>query len=138
MPPATMAATPVSTAAARAAEVTRAPTRTALMSGRWTGRFGTHVLGPSNLRAFPLGTPTLASALKDVGYSTAMAGKWHLGSKPEWGPNHYGFDHSYGSLTGAIDPWTHQYRQGPWQHTWHRDLKFIHEEGNATELVARQ
>lgn len=114
------------------------PTRTALLSGRWTGRFGPQVLGPSNLRAFPLGTPTLASALKEVGYSTAMAGKWHLGSRPEWGPNHYGFDHSYGTLTGAIDPWTHQYRQGPWQHTWHRDLEFIHEKGNATELLAKQ
>jgi len=67
-----------------------------------------------------------------------MAGKWHLGSKPEWGPNHYGFDHSYGSLNGAVDPWTHQYRQGPWQHTWHRDEELIEEEGNATELVARE
>lgn len=114
------------------------PTRTALMSGRWTGRFGPHVLSPTNLRAFPLGTPTLASALKESGYATAITGKWHLGSRPEWGPNHYGFDHSYGSLTGAVDPWTHQYRKGEWQHTWHRDLKFFHEEGNATELVARQ
>jgi arylsulfatase A-like enzyme len=114
------------------------PTRTALLSGRWTGRFGPQVLAPTNLRAFPRGTPTLASALKESGYTTAIAGKWHLGSLPEWGPNHYGFDHSYGSLTGAVDPWTHQYRSGRWQHTWHRDLKFFHEEGNATELIARQ
>ncbi len=114
------------------------PTRTALMSGRWTGRFGPHVLGPTNLRAFPPGTTTLASALREAGYVTCVAGKWHLGSRPEWGPNHYGFDHSYGSLTGAVDPWTHQYRKGPWQHTWHRNEKFLHEDGNATELVARE
>ncbi len=114
------------------------PTRTALMSGRWTSRWGPHVLGPTNLRAFPAGTTTLATALKQAGYTTAIAGKWHLGSRPEWGPNHYGFDHSYGSLTGAVDPWTHQYRQGPWQHTWHRNEKFLREEGNATELVARE
>jgi arylsulfatase A-like enzyme len=114
------------------------PTRTALLSGRWTGRFGPHVLAPTNLRAFPRGTPTLASALKAAGYVTAIAGKWHLGSLPEWGPNHYGFDHSYGSLTGAIDPWTHQYRVGRWQQTWHRDLTFSHEEGNATEMIAQQ
>src|SRR4051794_13292565 len=31
------------------------PTRTALLSGRWTSRFGPHVLSPSNLRAFPPG-----------------------------------------------------------------------------------
>src|SRR5215213_5300830 len=74
------------------------PTRTALLSGRWTSRFGPHALSPTNRRVFPLGTVTLASALKQCGYTTHLAGKWHLGSRPEWGPNHYGFDHSYGSL----------------------------------------
>ena len=39
------------------------PTRTALLSGRWTSRFGPHVLGPTNLRAFPEGTFTLATAM---------------------------------------------------------------------------
>lgn len=114
------------------------PTRTALMSGRWTGRWGPQVLGPTNLRAFPAGTTTLAVAMKQMGYATAMAGKWHLGSKPEWGPNHYGFDHSYGSLSGAVDPWTHKYRRGVWIDTWHRDGRIYHEEGNATELVAQE
>lgn len=114
------------------------PTRTALMSGRWTSRFGPHALHPSNLRVFTPGTVTLASALKEAGYATHIAGKWHLGSKAEWGPNHFGFDHSYGSLTGAVDPWTHQYRKGPFLDTWHRDGKFFHEPGNATELVAEE
>ena len=114
------------------------PTRTALLSGRWTSRWGPHVLQPSNLRAFPPGTTTLAVALREAGYSTSLAGKWHLGSRPEWGPNQYGFDRSYGSLAGAVDPWAHTYRKGPYMETWHRDGKILHEEGNATELVARQ
>lgn len=114
------------------------PTRTALMSGRWTSRWGPHVLSPTNLRAFPAGTTTLAGALKECGYETSISGKWHLGSKAEWGPNHYGFDHSYGSMSGAVDPWTHQYRKGVYQFTWHRDLKVIEEDGNATELVAAE
>lgn len=114
------------------------PTRTALLSGRWTSRFGPHVLAPSNSRAFPPGTPTLASALKECGYATYISGKWHLGGKFEWGPNHYGFDHSYGALSGAVDPWTHKYRPGPYEDTWHRDLERLDEEGNATELVARE
>ena len=63
------------------------PTRTALMSGRYPGRFGPHALAPSNLRAMPLGTVTLASALKSLGYYTCQSGKWHLGSRPEWGPD---------------------------------------------------
>ncbi len=114
------------------------PTRTALMSGRWTSRWGTHVLNPSNLRAFPPGTAILSSALKESGYSTHITGKWHLGSLPEWGPNHYGFDQSYGSLAGAVDPWAHTYRKGPYMETWHRNEKLLKEEGNATELVAKQ
>jgi arylsulfatase A-like enzyme len=114
------------------------PTRTALMSGRWTSRWGPHVLSPTNLRAFPPGTTTLAVALKQCGYTTCLSGKWHLGSEPEWGPWNYGFDHSYGSLPGAVDPWTHEYRKGRWQKTWHRDGKRIDEEGNATELVAAE
>ncbi len=115
------------------------PTRTALMSGRYPGRFGPQALSPSNLRAMPLGTVTLASALKTLGYRTHITGKWHLGARPEWIPNAYGFDTSYGTLTGAADPWTHKYRQGnPYEETWHRDGKFFHEVGNATELVAAE
>jgi arylsulfatase A-like enzyme len=114
------------------------PTRTALLSGRYPGRFGPHPLAPSNLRAMPLATCTLASALKSVGYFTAMTGKWHLGALPEWGPNHYGFTKSHGSLTGAADPWTHKYRRGTLEDTWHRDGKRIDEEGNATEIVAAE
>jgi arylsulfatase A-like enzyme len=114
------------------------PTRTALMSGRYPGRFGPHALAPSNLRAMPLGTVTLAAALRSVGYRTYQAGKWHLGSRPEWGPNQFGFDHGYGTLTGAADPWTHKYRRGPFEDTWHRDGKLLNEEGNATELIAAE
>lgn len=115
------------------------PTRTALLSGRYPGRFGPQALAPSNLRAMPLGTVTLASALKSLGYATFQAGKWHLGGRPEWGPNAYGFDHGYGTLTGAADPWTHKYRSGhPYEDTWHRDGRLFHEEGNATELIAAE
>lgn len=115
------------------------PTRTALMSGRYPGRFGPHPLAPSNLRAMPLGTITMASVLKSMGYSTYQSGKWHLGGRSEWGPNAYGFDHGYGTLTGAADPWTHKYRKGhPYEDTWHRDGKRLDEEGNATELIAAE
>jgi arylsulfatase A-like enzyme len=114
------------------------PTRTALMSGRYPGRFGPHTLAPSNLRAMPLGTTTLASALHSLGYFTAMAGKWHLGARPEWGPKHYGFVRSYGTMTGAADPWSHKYRKGELEDTWHRDGERLDETGNATELVAAE
>ena len=115
------------------------PTRAALMSGRYPGRFGPQALAPSNLRALPPGTLTLASTLRSSGYRTHLSGKWHLGARPEWIPNAYGFDTSYGTLTGAADPWTHKYRAGnPYEDTWHRDGRLFREEGNATELVAAE
>ena len=86
------------------------PTRVALMTGRYPSRFGSHCTQASNSRAFPTGMLTMASMLKQIGYETMIIGKWHLGSKPEWGPNHYGFDYSYGSLAGAVGMYDHRYR----------------------------
>jgi arylsulfatase A-like enzyme len=114
------------------------PTRAALMTGRYPGRFGPQAIAPSNRRALPPTTVTLPSALRSLGYTTFQCGKWHLGSRPEWGPNQYGFDHSYGTLTGAADPWTHKYRHGPYEDTWHRDGVRLDEEGNATELITAE
>ena len=53
------------------------PTRTALMSGRYPGRLGPHVLSPSNLRVMPLGTVTFASALKSIGYQSKTNLQWN-------------------------------------------------------------
>jgi arylsulfatase A-like enzyme len=114
------------------------PTRVALLTGRCPGRFGPQAIAPSNRRALPPGTVTLASALGSLGYATFQCGKWHLGSRPEWGPNQYGFDHSYGTLTGAADPWTHKYRRGAYEETWHRDGVRLDEPGNATDLITAE
>ncbi|MBC7820398.1 MAG: sulfatase-like hydrolase/transferase, partial [Planctomycetaceae bacterium] len=65
-------------------------------------------------------------------------GKWHLGSLPEQGPNHFGFDHSYGSLAGGVSPWNHRYKQGPVSQTWHRNEKLIEEAGHVTDLIAAE
>ena len=74
-----------------------------MTSFRCWSRFG--VTTPANERALPWDTATLPRTLKSAGYDTCLTGKWHLGSKPEQGPNHFGFDHSYGSLAGGVGPW---------------------------------
>jgi arylsulfatase A-like enzyme len=112
------------------------PTRTALMTGRCWSRFG--VTSPQNQRALPWDTVTLPRALKSVGYETCLTGKWHLGSRPEEGPNHFGFDHSYGSLAGGVSPWNHRYKKGEFSQTWHRDEKLIEETGHVTDLIAAE
>ncbi|MSU25459.1 MAG: sulfatase [Opitutus sp.] len=112
------------------------PTRSALLSGRYATRFG--VTTPQNERAYRWDTVTLPRALKSVGYDTALMGKWHLGSLPEQGPNHFGFDHSYGSLAGGVSPWNHRYKQGEFSRTWHRNEKFVEETGHVTDLIAAE
>jgi arylsulfatase A-like enzyme len=52
--------------------------------------------------------PTIASLLKRNGYATSLVGKWHLGWKPEFGPNRHGFDDFFGILSGAADYFTHR------------------------------
>ncbi len=112
------------------------PTRTGLLTGRFWSRFG--VTSPQNERALPWDTVTLPRALQSLGYATCLSGKWHLGSKPEWGPLHYGFDHAYGSLAGGEGPWNHRYKQGPFTQTWHRNEKLLEETGHATDLLAAE
>lgn len=112
------------------------PTRTGLLTGRCWSRFG--VTNPQNERALPWDTVTLPKALQAMGYDTCLTGKWHLGSLPEQGPNHFGFTHSYGSLAGGVSPWNHRYKQGPFTKTWHRNEKLIEEKGHVTDLIAAE
>lgn len=44
---------------------------------------------------------TIAEALKPFGYTTLMAGKWHVGQAPEHWPRKRGFDRYFGLIDGA-------------------------------------
>jgi len=112
------------------------PTRSSLLSGRFNSRFGCTT--PTNNQVLPPDTITLAIAMRSVGYETALFGKWHLGSKPEWGPQHYGFGRSYGSLAGGVTSNTHLYKSGEYAITWHRDGKLVEEAGHVTDLITRE
>ena len=112
------------------------PTRSGFLTGRYWSRF--NITNPINTRGLPWNTVTLPKALKEIGYDTCLIGKWHLGSKPEWGPNRYGFDHAYGSLAGGISPWNHRYKKGDYTLTWHRNGELIEEEGHVTDLLTRE
>ena len=107
------------------------------------------------LASLPDGTPTrrihglnpcertLADALKEAGYTTAMIGKWHLG---EWLPEHLplarGFDHQYGHYGWGIDYNSylipHNAPQPMCVFDWHRDQQPVLEEGYSTDLIAEE
>src|SRR2546430_8527597 len=75
------------------------PTRAALMSGRYPMRYGLHVgvVRPWAQYGLPLDEHTLAQALKEAGYETAICGKWHLGHfQRDYLPTKRGFDHQDG------------------------------------------
>lgn len=113
------------------------PTRAALMTGRYATRTGVYtIVRPHAKWGLPLRERTLANALKEAGYETAITGKWHLGEfEPAYLPTARGFDHQYGHYFGAIDYFTH-IRDG--SHDWHRDDKESKEEGYSTHLIARE
>ena len=51
---------------------------------------------------------TIPALLRESGYHTYMAGKWHLGKEPESNPHQKGFEHSFVLLEGAGNHYTNQ------------------------------
>ena len=100
------------------------PTRASIMTGRhpvrvditdWipgqSNRKTNPLLHPDDLSHLPLAEVTITEALKEHGYQTFFAGKWHLGNKGQW-PTDQGFDiniggHHRGSPPGGYySPWS--------------------------------
>lgn len=89
------------------------PTRVALLTGRHAARAnnnkGLPILWPQNTEGLdPNLEIALPRLLKPVGYSSAMIGKWHLGSQTTYNPIRHGFDY----FTGILCPNDH----GPERH----------------------
>lgn len=73
------------------------PSRSALLTGRYAVRSGTHSVPFGGVAdGLTQWEVTMAEALSAAGYATALYGKWHLGSEPGRHPNDQGFDEWYG------------------------------------------
>ena len=86
---------------------------------------------------------TVAEALQEAGYFTALLGKWHLG---EWLPEHLpmgqGFDHQYGHYAWGIDYYSktivHNAPARFAVYDWHRNQQPVQEDGYVTDLIAAE
>lgn len=77
--------------------------RAGLMTGRYQTRFG-YEFNPVGHRneepdaGLPASQKTIADQLQSAGYTTALIGKWHLGSSAPYHPFRRGFDEFFGFM----------------------------------------
>nr|XP_050856383.1 arylsulfatase B-like isoform X3 [Vespula vulgaris] len=86
------------------------PSRTAFLTGRYPIRQGMqgYPLKAGEQRAIPNKFKLLPGYLKDLGYSTHLIGKWHVGYyAPEYTPANRGFDTFFGYYNGYIEYFNH-------------------------------
>lgn len=91
------------------------PTRASILTGKHPGRVNItdwipgddnqnkKLIGPMDLDALPLKEVTVAEVLKQNGYSTFFAGKWHLGDEGNL-PTDQGFDVNIGGYHKGQPP----------------------------------
>lgn len=117
------------------------PTRVGFLTGRYQQRFGKAfewALIPANNDVAGLAPrhTVLPSALKPLGYRSALVGKWHVGSMPACRPMQHGFDESFGIFHGNADMYSHQFRTGANELFLNDQL--TQKEGYLTELLAER
>lgn len=114
------------------------PSRAALLTGMHQDRAGV----PGVIRSFPESTwgyfnpsvPTLADELNEVGYHTALIGKWHLGLESPNTPNERGFDFFHGFLGDMMNDYFTHRRHG--KNYMRRNGETIDPEGHATDVFS--
>ena len=116
------------------------PTRCGFITGRYPARLNIGLIEPlpATNREVGLdpGHPTIASILRSSGYETALIGKWHLGFRPEWGPNAHGFGEFFGVLAGAVD--YHEHKTGLGLPDLYENLTPIQRNGYLTDLLTNR
>ena len=80
-----------------------APSRAALLTGRYQTRFGYEFnpVGRDRTGGVSLGETFIGQVMQKAGYRTGMVGKWHLGTSGDYHPVARGFDDYFGTTAGA-------------------------------------
>ncbi|KAA5542656.1 sulfatase-like hydrolase/transferase [Roseiconus nitratireducens] len=106
-----------------------APTRAALLTGRYPERTG--VAGVTGRReVMRAGETTMAEVFRDAGYATGCFGKWHNGAQPALDPIGQGFETFFGFCGGH----TNLYHDAVLQ----RDRTPVQTRGYITDVLTNQ
>lgn len=116
---------------------TCSPTRSALMSGRYSTRTGVwHTInGRSMMHSDEY---TLAEYFRDNGYNTAMFGKWHLGDNAPCRPQDQGFEHVVWHKGGGITQGPDYFGNDYFDDTYDVNGKWQKFEGYCTDVFFRE
>jgi N-acetylgalactosamine-6-sulfatase len=111
------------------------PTRAAFLTGRYQQRLGLdNALYYQEMgRGLPEDGETIADALRSAGYTTGLAGKWHVGYDHLRQPRQQGFDHFFGLLGGNHHYFEHMDRIGV-ADLW-LENELIERDGYTTDLI---
>ena len=116
------------------------PTRAGLIAGQYQQRYGIEwplgAVAGDSARGLPATGASLPALLKANGYATGLIGKWHLGFKPEFGPNAHGFAEFFGFVSGAVDYYTH--RRGDGTPDLYVDTMAVEVPGYLTDEITRR
>lgn len=119
---------------------TCSPTRAGLIAGRYQQRYGIEwplgAMPGDSAHGLPATGASLPALLKANGYATGLIGKWHLGFKPEVGPNAHGFDEFFGFLSGAVDYYSH--RRGDGKPDLYEDTTAVEVPAYLTDEITRR
>lgn len=93
------------------------PSRASLMTGRYAYKLGfSFAVFPGSPVGLPSNVTTLPQVMREAGYRTAMAGKWHLGyAQLSQTPVGRGFEKWIGCFICNIDAYTKQAFELPWK-----------------------
>ena len=91
-------------------------TRVGLITGRYQNRLRIGQEEPLSTNSATIGldpaVPTMPSYLRQLGYRTALVGKWHMGDAPRFGPLKSGYEGFYGIYGGGKDYFVQSDRAG--------------------------
>lgn len=132
-------------------DATCGPSRAGLITGKYQQRFGYQEINVPGYMSenskflgddmgLPLDQKTIADYLKELGYTNAMYGKWHLGNADRFHPLKRGFDEFYGFRGGDRSYFGYESMEGV-----HHDKKmesnfgvFEEPKGYATDVFANK